>query len=395
MKTTTKKTCSKSIEQLYQEYNSLTKRKNIEIAHNSNIYTKYQYPILTAEHVPLHWRYDLNKESNPLLLERIGINAVFNAGAIKWQGKYVLALRVEGKDRKSFFALAESENGIDNFKFWETPLVLSQTSHPDINVYDMRLTLHEDGHVYGIFCTERKDPKAPESDTSSAIANAGIVRSKDMKNWERLPDLISSSSQQRNVTLHPEFVEGNYAIYTRPQDGFIETGAGGGIGLGYITDMSFPKVENEVIINPKEYHTIYELKNGQGPSPIKTSEGWLHLAHGVRDTAAGLRYVLYMFITDLIDINNVIYQPGGYFMAPDDKEIIGDVGNVLFSNGWIADDNGDVYIYYASSDTRMHVAKSTIQTLVDYCKNTPEDKLSSRGSVENILNLIEKNKGLY
>ena len=395
MNSSTKITCTKSIEQLNQEHHSLTKRKNIEIAHSSNIYTKYQYPILTAEHVPLHWRYDLNKESNPLLLERIGINAVFNAGAIKWQGKYVLALRVEGKDRKSFFALAESENGIDNFKFWETPLVLPQTKDPDSNVYDMRLTLHEDGFVYGIFCTERKDPNAPESDTSSAIANAGIIRSKDMKNWERLPDLISSSKQQRNVTLHPEFVDVNYAIYTRPQDGFIETGAGGGIGLGYINDMSFPKVENEVIINPKEYHTIYELKNGQGPSPMKTSEGWLHLAHGVRNTAAGLRYVLYMFMTDLNDITNVIYQPGGYFMAPDDKEIIGDVGNVLFSNGWIADENGDVYIYYASSDTRMHVAKSKIQTLVDYCKNTPEDKLSSRGSVENILNLIEKNKGLY
>ncbi len=395
MKTTTKKTSSKSIEQLYQEYNSLTKRKNIEIPHNSNIYTKYQYPIFTAEHVPLHWRYDLNKESNPLLLERLGINAVFNAGAIKWQGKYVLALRVEGKDRKSFFALAESENGIDNFKFWETPLLIPQTSDPDINVYDMRLTLHEDGFIYGIFCTERKDPNAPVTDTSSAIANAGIIRSKDMKNWERLPDLFSSSNQQRNVTLHPEFVCGKYALYTRPQDGFIETGAGGGIGLGYIDDMSIPKVKNEVIINPKEYHTIYELKNGQGPSPIKTSEGWLHLAHGVRNTAAGLRYVLYMFMTDLNDITNVIYQPGGYFMAPDDKEIIGDVGNVLFSNGWIADDSGDVYIYYASSDTRMHVAKSTIQTLVDYCKNTPEDKLSSRGSVKRIMSLIENNKGLY
>ena len=395
MKTPTKKTCLKSIEQLYQEHTDLTNRKNIEIPHSSNIYSKYQYPILTAEHVPLHWRYDLNKETNPLLLERIGINAVFNAGAIKWQGKYVLALRVEGKDRKSFFALAESENGIDNFKFWETPLLLPQSSDPDINVYDIRLTLHEDGYVYGIFCTERKDPNAQESDTSSAIANAGIIRSRDMINWERLPDLISSSNQQRNVTLHPEYVDGNYAIYTRPQDGFIDTGAGGGIGLGYITDMSFPKVENEVIINPKEYHTIYELKNGQGPSPIRTSEGWLHLAHGVRNTAAGLRYVLYMFMTDLNDINNVIFQPGGYFMAPDDKEIIGDVGNVLFSNGWIADDNGDVYIYYASSDTRMHVAKTTIQILVDYCKNTPKDKLSSRGSVENILNLIEKNKGLY
>lgn len=395
MKTTTNKSGFKSIEQLHEAHNGLANRKNVEIQHGSNLYKKYQYPILTAEHVPLHWRYDLNKASNPLLLERLGVNAVFNAGAIKWQGKYVLALRIEGKDRKSFFALAESENGIDNFKFWDAPLLMPQTNDPDVNVYDMRLTLHEDGYVYGIFCTERKDPKAGASDTSSAIANAGIIRSKDLKKWTRLPDLMATSKQQRNVTLHPEFIDGKYAIYTRPQDGFIETGAGGGIGLGYIEDMSFPKVENEVIINPKEYHTIYELKNGQGPSPIKTDEGWLHLAHGVRNTAAGLRYVLYMFMTDLNDISKVIYQPGGYFMAPDEKEIIGDVGNVLFSNGWISEENGGVYIYYASSDTRMHVAKSTLDILVDYCKHTPVDKLTSRGSVEEIINLIEKNKGQY
>jgi 4-O-beta-D-mannosyl-D-glucose phosphorylase len=395
MKTTTNKSGFKSIEQLHEAHNGLANRKNVEIQHGSNLYKKYQYPILTAEHVPLHWRYDLNKASNPLLLERLGVNAVFNAGAIKWQGKYVLALRIEGKDRKSFFALAESENGIDNFKFWDAPLLMPQTNDPDVNVYDMRLTLHEDGYVYGIFCTERKDPKAGASDTSSAIANAGIIRSKDLKKWTRLRDLMATSKQQRNVTLHPEFIDGKYAIYTRPQDGFIETGAGGGIGLGYIEDMSFPKVENEVIINPKEYHTIYELKNGQGPSPIKTDEGWLHLAHGVRNTAAGLRYVLYMFMTDLNDISKVIYQPGGYFMAPDEKEIIGDVGNVLFSNGWISEENGGVYIYYASSDTRMHVAKSTLDILVDYCKHTPVDKLTSRGSVEEIINLIEKNKGQY
>ncbi|NNK75426.1 MAG: glycosidase, partial [Maribacter sp.] len=245
MKATAKKTSSKSIKQLYKEHISLVIRKNIEIQHSSNLFKKYKYPILTGAHVPLHWRYDLNKESNPFLLERLGINAVFNAGAIKWQGKYVLALRVEGKDRKSFFAIAESENGIDNFKFWDTPLLMPQTSNPDVNVYDIRLTLHEDGYVYGIFCTERKDPNAEASDTSSAIANAGIIRSKDLLNWERLPDLISESSQQRNVTLHPEFVGSKYAVYTRPQDGFIETGAGGGIGLGYIDDMSFPKVENE------------------------------------------------------------------------------------------------------------------------------------------------------
>ncbi len=383
------------INSLFQEYHNLVKRKNTAVPHPSHLFTKYQYPILTAAHAPLHWRYDLNPATNPKVLERIGVNAAFNAGAIKWNGKYLLAVRMEGKDRKSFFAFAESENGIDNFTFWDTPLVLPQTEEPDVNVYDMRLTQHEDGYVYGIFCTERKDPSVPATDTSSAIANAGMIRSKDMIRWERLPDLISDSNQQRNVTLHQEFVNGRYAIYTRPQDGFIDTGAGGGIGLGYIKDMQCPKVEDEVIINPKVYHTIYELKNGQGPSPIKTKEGWLHLAHGVRNTAAGLRYVLYLFMTGLDDIEKVTHQPGGYFMAPDDAEIIGDVGNVLFCNGWIADEDGTVFIYYASSDTRMHVATSTIDTLVDYCKNTPEDKLTTVGSVDTIMTLIEKNKGRY
>ena len=380
---------------LFDDHKKLILRKNHAIPHYSGLFTKFEYPILTASHVPLHWRYDLNKSTNPHSLERIGVNAAFNAGAIKWNGKYVLVVRVEGKDRKSFFAFAESENGIDNFKFWEKPFPLPQTENPDVNVYDMRLTMHEDGYVYGIFCTERKDPQAPEADTSSAIANAGIIRSKNLLEWERLPDLISDSNQQRNVTLHPEFVCGKYAIYTRPQDGFIETGAGGGIGLGYIDDMLHPKVEHEVIINPKAYHTVYELKNGLGPSPIKTREGWLHLAHGVRNTAAGLRYVLYLFMTDLKDITKVIHQPGGYFMAPDDQEIVGDVGNVLFSNGLIPEENGDVYIYYASSDTRMHVAKSTVDILVDYCKNTPKDRLTSKGSVDSIMDLIKKNKGLY
>ncbi|MGB5820652.1 MAG: glycosidase [Saonia sp.] len=395
MSTIGNRTTLPAIQKLFDDHLGLIQQKNIRIPHTSGIFVKYKYPILTSAHIPLHWRYDLNPESNPNLLERIGVNATFNAGAIKWNDKYVLVLRVEGKDRKSFFAFAESENGIDNFQFWDRPLFLPQNEDPDVNVYDMRLTLHEDGYVYGIFCTERKDPSAPETDTSSAIANAGIIRSKDLINWERLPDLISSSNQQRNVTLHAEFVHGRYAIYTRPQDGFIETGAGGGIGLGFVRDMGNPIVENEAIINPKKYHTIYELKNGQGPSPIRTKEGWLHLAHGVRNTAAGLRYVLYMFMTDLNDITKVIYQPGGYFMAPDDDEIIGDVGNVLFSNGWITDVNGDVFIYYASSDTRMHVAKTTIDILLDYCKNTPKDMLTSNGSVENILNLIGKNQGLY
>ena len=386
---------TKLLNSLFERHNALITRKNSSIPHPSNIFTKYQYPILTAAHAPLHWRYDLNPKTNPQLLERIGVNAAFNAGAIQWKDKYVLAVRVEGKDRKSFFAFAESDNGVDNFKFWDTPLVLPQTNDPDVNVYDMRLTKHEDGYVYGIFCTERKDPAAPASDTSAAVANAGIIRSKDMISWERLPDLISGSNQQRNVTLHEEFVKGRYAIYTRPQDGFIDTGAGGGIGLGYIRDMTHPEVEDEVIINPKVYHTIYELKNGQGPSPLKTKDGWLHLAHGVRNTAAGLRYVLYLFMTGLDDIEKVTYQPGGYFMAPDDTEIIGDVGNVLFCNGWIADEDGTVFIYYASSDTRMHVATTHIDTLVDYCKNTPKDELTSSGSVNTILSLIEANQGYY
>lgn len=380
---------------LFQEHETLTQRKNIPLPSTNGVFKRYKYPIITAAHTPIHWRYDLNEKTNPHRLERIGINAAFNAGAMKWKGNYVLAVRVEGSDRKSFFALAESPNGIDNFKYRERPILVPQNKEKDINAYDMRLVQHEDGYIYGIFCTEKKDPKAPIGDTSSAIANAGIIRSKDLENWERLPDLISNSEQQRNVTLHPEFVDGKYAVYTRPQDGFIETGAGGGIGLGFITDMKNPKVTDEAIINPKKYHTVYELKNGQGPSPLKTKDGWLHLAHGVRNTAAGLRYVLYMFMTDLNDVQKVICQPGGYILAPNDSEIIGDVGNVLFSNGWIADDDGKIFIYYASSDTRMHVATSTVDILVDYCKNTPEDKMYSNGSVETILELIERNKGLY
>ncbi|WP_373517437.1 glycosidase [Pricia sp.] len=384
-----------TFDQLFQEHKKLIQRTNSPLPSSNGIFQRYEHPIITAAHAPIHWRYDLYEETNPHGLERIGINATFNAAAIKWKDKYVLAVRVEGSDRKSFFAFAESLNGIDNFKFWERPLLLPQNKDEDINAYDMRLVRHEDGYIYGIFCTEKKDPNAPNGDTSSAIANAGIIRSKDLENWERLPDLISNSNQQRNVTLHPEFVNGKYAVYTRPQDGFIDTGAGGGIGLGFLEKMEHPQVMDEVIINPKKYHTVYELKNGQGPSPLKTKDGWLHLAHGVRNTAAGLRYVLYMFMTDLNDIQKVIHQPGGYVLAPNDAEIIGDVGNVLFSNGWIADDDGKVFVYYASSDTRTHVATSTIDILIDYCKNTPEDKLYSNGSVETILELIERNKGLY
>ncbi|AXP79811.1 4-O-beta-D-mannosyl-D-glucose phosphorylase [Mariniflexile rhizosphaerae] len=384
------------IEDVKMAHQRLICRENEPISKSNGVYNRYKNPVVTAEHIPIHWRYDLNPETNPNALERIGFNAVMNSGAIKWHDKYVLCLRTEGNDRKSFFAMAESPNGIDNFEFWDKPCVIPQIEeNPDTNIYDMRLITHEDGWIYGIFCTERKDPNVPPEDTSSAIANAGIVRTKDLINWERLPDLISNTGQQRNVVLHPEFVDGKYAVYTRPQQGFIDVGSGGGIGLGYIDDMTNPVVKGERIINNKVYHTIYELKNGLGPAPIKTDKGWLHLAHGVRNTAAGLRYTLYMFMTDLNDISKVIHHPAGYFMAPENEERVGDVSNVLFSNGWIADKDGTVYIYYASCDTRMHVATSTIEKLVDYCMNTPEDKFTSAGSVQTILNLIEKNKGLY
>lgn len=377
--------------ELKKAFKSLSETKNSKEALSNGIFERYNNPILTKAHIPLTWRYDLNLESNPFMMERIGVNAVFNSGAIKWQGKYVLVVRIEGYDRKSYFAIAESDNGIDNFKFWDNPITIPQTSDPDINVYDMRLTLHEDGWVYGIFCTERKDPNAPSGDTSMAIANAGIVRTKDLKTWERLPDLISNAGQQRNVVLHPEFIDGKYVLYTRPQDGFIDVGGGGGIGLGFVDTMENPIVQNETIIHNKEYHTVYELKNGLGPAPIKTNEGWLHLAHGVRNTAAGLRYTLYMFMTSLEDISKVTHVPGGYLMAPEEGERVGDVSNVLFSNGWIQDDDGTVYIYYASSDTRMHVATSSVDRLVDYVMNTPQDNLSSYASVATINSLISKN----
>lgn len=380
---------------LEKQHKTLLEQKNEpQESVGNGIYERYKNPVVTAAHIPLNWRFDFNEDSNPFLQERIGVNAAFNAGAMKWNGKYLLAVRVEGIDRKSFFAIAESPNGIDNFKFWDKPCVIPQTEEPDTNVYDMRLIHHEDGFVYGIFCTERKDPKAPKGDTSSAVANAGIVRSKDLVNWERLPDLISNTGQQRNVVLHPEFVNGKYALYTRPQDGFIDVGSGGGIGLGYVEDMANPVVKDEKIIFGKQYHTIYELKNGLGPAPIKTSKGWLHLAHGVRNTAAGLRYTLYMFMTDLNDITKVTHVPAGHFMGPEGIERVGDVSNVLFSNGWIEDEDGTVYVYYASSDTRMHVAVSSVDKLVDYVINTPADTFISAGSVQTILNQIEKNNAI-
>lgn len=384
----------RNFDELMKNHQELLSRKNQPKTHSNGIFTRYLFPIVTPEHTPIEWRYDLNASTNPFGMERIGINATFNAGAMKWNGKYLLAVRVEGTDRKSFIAIAESPNGIDNFQFWEKPCVIPQLDEPDTNIYDMRLTHHEDGWIYGIFCTERKDPKAPKADTSSAIANAGIARTKDLIHWERLPDLVSNTGQQRNVVLHPEFINGKYALYTRPQDGFIDVGSGGGIGLGFIEDMAKPIVQDEKIIFGKVYHTIYELKNGLGPAPIKTEKGWLHLAHGVRNTAAGLRYTLYLFMTDLHDISKVTHIPGGHFLAPEGSERLGDVSNVLFSNGWIEDQDGTVYIYYASSDTRMHVAVSTVEKLVDYVMHTPEDTFTSFGSVNTIINQVDRNKQL-
>ena len=376
---------------LKKEHESLISRKNKIIFSPNGIFERYKYPILTVDHTPLEWRYDLNPETNPWLMERIGVNAAMNSGAIKWNGKYLMVVRVEGNDRKSFFAIAESPNGVDNFRFWEYPIHLPDTDPSETNVYDMRLTAHEDGWIYGIFCSESLDPNAAPGDLSSAIAKAGIVRTRDLKNWERLPNLISKS-QQRNVVLHPEFVNGKYALYTRPQDSFIDAGNGGGIGWALIDDMTHAEVKEETIINHRHYHTIKEVKNGEGPHPIKTLKGWLHLAHGVRACAAGLRYVLYLYMTSLEDPTKVIAEPGGYLIAPVDEERIGDVSNVVFSNGWIADEDGTVYIYYASSDTRMHVATSTVDRLIDYCLHTPADGLRSAASVENICKLIEANK---
>ena len=376
---------------LKKEHESLISRKNKMIFSENGIFERYKYPILTAAHTPLEWRYDLNPETNPYLMERIGVNATMNSGAIKWNGKYLMIVRVEGNDRKSFFAIAESPNGIDNFRFWEYPIHLPDTDPSETNVYDIRLTAHEDGWIYGIFCSESLDPNAAPGDLSSAVAKAGIVRTKDLKSWERLPNLISQS-QQRNVVLHSEFVNGKYALYTRPQDNFIDAGNGGGIGWALIDDITHAEVKEEIIINHRHYHTIKEVKNGEGPHPIKTPKGWLHLAHGVRACAAGLRYVLYLYMTSLEDPTKVIAEPGGFLLAPMREERIGDVSNVLFSNGWIADEDGTVYIYYASSDTRMHVATSTVDRLIDYCLHTPADGLRSAASVENICKLIEANK---
>ncbi|WP_045855855.1 glycoside hydrolase family 130 protein [Teredinibacter purpureus] len=370
-------------------HEALVTREN-KPAVSNGVYQRWQHPVLTADHAPIHWRYDLNEKTNPMLLERLGVNAAFNSGALLHEGKYILAVRVEGDDRKSFFSIAESDNGIDNFRFWDYPITLPETDRPDTNVYDMRLVRHEDGYIYGLFCTERKDETQP-NDTTAAEAQCGIVRTKDLVTWERLPDLVTYSGQQRNVVLHPEFVDGKYALYTRPQDGFISVGSGGGIGWGLSDSMENAEIKEEVIVDGKYYHTIKEVKNGQGPAPLKTDKGWLHLAHGVRNTAAGLRYVLYVFMTELERPWVISHRPGGHFIAPRGEERVGDVSNVVFANGWIVNENNDVFIYYASSDTRMHVATSSIDQLVDYAMNTPEDKLRSAASVQTRNTLIAAN----
>jgi len=387
----TKNRFNKKVKELFEKHKQLIRKKNKKSDKNNGVFRRYRYPVITAEHTPVFWRYDLDFNSNPDLLERIGINAAFNPGAIELNGRTLLGVRIEGNDRKSFFAIAESSNGVDNFKFWDYPIIMPETEIPDVNVYDIRFVKHEDGWIYGLFCTERKDPNAPAGDTSAAIAQCGIVRTKNLKKWERLPDLKTRSPQQRNVVLHPEFVNGKYAFYTRPQDGFIATGTGGGIGWGLCDDIKNAVLNSESIVDDRAYHTVKEVKNGLGPAPLKTDKGWLQLAHGVRNTAAGLRYVLYLFLTDLKEPGKIIAAPGGYFLAPEGDERIGDVSNVVFCNGWVEKENGEVFIYYASSDTRVHVAVSSIDKLLDYVINTPPDPLTSAACVQQRIKLIAKN----
>ena len=379
--------------ELLKEQEKILSRKNVKSDFYNGVFDRYEYPVLDRSMIPLHWKYDLNKETNPFFMERLGVNAVMNSGAIELNGKFYLVPRVEGDDRKSFFAVAESDSGVDGFRFWDKPVLLPDTCPEETNVYDMRLTKHEDGWIYGVFCSESKDKSV--NDLSAAVAAAGIVRTKDLKTWERLPNLKTlNSPQQRNVLLHPEFINGKYAFYTRPMDDFIETGSGGGIGFGLCDDITNPVIDEEIITSPRRYHTITEAKNGAGATPIKTKKGWFHVAHGVRNTAAGLRYVLYVFATDLKDPSKVIAEPSGFFLAPLGKERVGDVSNVVFSNGLIAREDGSVYIYYASSDTRLHVATTTVDKLVDYCFNTPKDPLRSVDCVKQRIELIEKNLAL-
>jgi 4-O-beta-D-mannosyl-D-glucose phosphorylase len=378
------------LEQTVSQYESLIDKKNRPCEVNNGVFTRWDNPIITAAHIPVFWKYDFSEATNPFFMERLGINATLNSGAIHLNGKYLLVVRVEGNDRKSFFAVAESSNGVDEFRFWGYPISMPETERPDVNVYDMRLTQHQDGFIYGLFCTERKDSAFP-ADTTAAEAACGIARTKDLISWERLPDLVSGTGQQRNVVLHPEFINDEYAFYTRPQDNFIDVGGGGGIGFGTCKDICQPVLDEELIVDGKQYHTIKEVKNGQGPAPIKTERGWLHLAHGVRNTASGLRYVLYMFMTELARPWVVSHRPAGHLIAPEKSERVGDVSNVVFSNGWIVNEKNEVFIYYASSDTRMHVATSSIDQLLDYVINTPEDGLRSAASVEVRKRLIDSN----
>lgn len=377
-------------DRVFAAYEKLISRKNEKTDYMGGAYDRYKFPVLTAAHTPVIWRYDLDPETNPFFMERLGVNAVLNSGAIELNGKFYLVARVEGNDRKSFFAVAESDSPVDGFRFWDYPVLLPDTEPDETNVYDMRLTKHEDGYIYGVFCSESKDKTS--NDLSAATAQAGIVRTKDLKTWERLPNLKSKSPQQRNVVLHPEFVNGMYAFYTRPQDDFISTGSGGGVCFGLAKDIEHAEIcTEETVISPRIYHTITEVKNGAGAVPIKTPKGWIHIAHGVRNTAAGLRYVVYVFATDLNDPSKLIASPSGLFIAPHGEERVGDVSNVVFTNGAIARENGEVYIYYASSDTRVHVASTTIEKLMDYTFNTPEDPLRSVDCVKQRYELIEKN----
>jgi 4-O-beta-D-mannosyl-D-glucose phosphorylase len=377
-------------ERLFAEHGALIRRRNEPVKESNGWFLRYRYPVLTAAHTPLFWRYDLDPATNPFLMERMGINAAFNVGAMEWNGNVVLMARVEGVDRKSFFAVAESGNGIDGFRFWDYPVVMPETAEPETNVYDMRLTAHEDGWIYGLFCAERKDPAAAPGDLSSAVAQCGIARTHDLKTWERLDDLKTPSAQQRNCVLHAEFVNGQYAFYTRPQDSFIEAGSGGGIGFGLAANMEHAVIAEETIMDRREYHTINEVKNGLGPAPLKTEQGWLHLAHGVRNTAAGLRYVLYCFLCELDAPWKVIAKPGGYFLAPEGEERVGDVSNVTFSSGWVQRGE-DVLIYYGASDTRTNVAETTVERLLDYVLHTPPDPLRSAACVQQRMALIERN----
>jgi 4-O-beta-D-mannosyl-D-glucose phosphorylase len=377
------------LSKLTQNQENLLDTRNVPVEPGNGIYQRWQRPVVTREHVPLPWRYDLDRRTDPYLMERIGVNATFNAGAIFHEGRYLLMVRVEGNDRKSYFAVAESANGVDGFRFWPRPVKLPAADDAETNVYDMRLTQHEDGYIYGLFCAERHEPA--NDDESAALARCGIARSRDLIEWQRLPDLQTQSTQQRNVVLHPEFVAGEYALYTRPQDGFIAVGQGGGICWGTTPSMEGARLLAETVLLPNAYHTVGELKNGLGPPPIRTEQGWMHLAHGVRNTAAGLRYVLLMFMTDLAAPWKVIHQPGGHVLAPLGEERVGDVSNVVFCNGWIRNANDDVFIYYASSDTRLHVATSSVDRLLDYCINTPNDGRHSAASRAAVDRLIDAN----